>query len=180
MNRSFIWILSMVSFLSPSCCSAQTRDQASRAVQEDDIREAVLRYQMLGWASESGKPEKSSNYKDENVAAKHLNAQIYFVLVDGKDPTDEFLKSLADVPRTIKKASLAKQTKKSPGWVVDKKTKQPGIIFRTNEIRWTSETEAEVEGGYHCGGLCAAGDVFSVRYEAGKWKVVQARMKWIS
>jgi hypothetical protein len=72
------------------------------------------------------------------------------------------------------------QTKKFSGWVVDKKTKQPGIVFRADEIRWIKEGEVEVGGGYHCGGLCAAGDVFTVHLENGRWKVVAVRMEWIS
>jgi hypothetical protein len=58
-----------------------------------------------------------------------------------------------------------------------KKTKQLGIVFSADEIRWMKEGEVEVDGGYHCGGLCAAGDVFTVHFEDGRWKVVTARTK---
>ncbi len=75
----------------------------------------------------------------------------------------------------------AKQTKKPDGgWVIDKKTKQPGIIFSANAIRWLKDSEVEVDGGYHCGGLCASGEVFTVVLENRKWRVIADRMKWIS
>jgi len=60
------------------------------------------------------------------------------------------------------------------------KTKQPGIIFSANAIRWLKDSEVEVDGGYHCGGLCASGEVFTVVLENRKWRVIADRMKWIS
>jgi len=157
-----------------------TTEPRTRTATEDDIREAVLRYQMLSWGSDGDKSERNAANDNEKAIAKRLNARVYFVSLNGKDPTDEFLKRLQDIPRNIKKASEGKQTKSFPGWVIDKKNKQPGIVFSANEIRWTNENEVEVEGGYHCGGLCAAGDVFTVGFDEGKWKVLRVRMKWIS
>ena len=155
-------------------------DTAARAKQEDAIHEAVLRYQMQGWSSDGDKHEREATDPQERRIANRLNSRVYFLSVNKKDPSDEFLKRFQDFPRTIKKASEGMQTKKFPGWVVDKRTKQPGIIFSADEIRWIKEDQVEVDGGYHCGGLCAAGDVFAVRLEHGIWKVVEARMKWIS
>jgi hypothetical protein len=135
---------------------------------------------MLSWASDGDKIEKNAADANEKAIARRLNSRVYFVSVNGKDPTDDFLKRLQDIPRNIKKASEGKQTKRFPGWVVDKKTKQPGIVFSANEIRWINDNEVEVEGGYHCGGLCASGDVFTVGCDGGKWKMLSVRMKWIS
>jgi hypothetical protein len=161
--------------------AAQTGSEPrTRLAAEEDIREAVLWYQMLGWGSDGDKIERNVANDNDKAIAKRLNASVYFVSVNGKDPTDEFLRRLQDIPRKIKKASEGKQTKSFPGWVVDKKNKKPGIVFSANEIRWTNENEVEVEGGYHCGGLCAAGDVFTVGRNQGKWRVLRVRMKWIS
>jgi hypothetical protein len=152
----------------------------ARTGAEEDIREVVLRYQILSWGGDADKVEKNAATANDKAIAGRLNPRVYFISVNGKDPTDEFLKRLQDIPRNLKKASQAKQTKRFPGWVVDKKTKAPGIVFSANEIRWRSDDEVEVEGGYHCGGLCAAGDVFAVGFADGKWKVLSVRMKWIS
>jgi len=157
-----------------------SREDSRRAAQENDIREVVLRYQMLSWSSDGDRIENNAANDGDKAIARRLNSRVYFLSLQGKDPTDEFLKRFQDIPRTIKKASEGKQTKRFPGWVVDKKTKQPGIVFSANEIRWTKDDEVEVEGGYHCGGLCAAGDVFTIAFSDGKWKVLSVRMKWIS
>jgi hypothetical protein len=155
-------------------------EPTTHRVADADIREVVLRYQMLAWAGDGDKIETNAANANDKAIAKRLNTHVYFISVQGKDPSDDFLKRLQDIPRNIKKASEAKQTKRFPGWVVDKKSKQPGIVFSADQIRWTKDSEVEVEGGYHCGGLCAAGDVFTVGFERGKWKVLSVRMKWIS
>lgn len=151
---------------------------ATRGRQEDDIREAVIRYQMEGWMRDGDKNEKEAKDARDKLIAKQLNSRIFFVSVNGKDPSDEFLKRFQNIPRAIKKQSRVK-----PGlnrWVTDKDTNRNGIVFRADGIRWINESEVEVEGGYHCGSLCAAGDVFSLRLESGRWNVVQVRGKWIS
>ncbi len=64
--------------------------------------------------------------------------------------------------------------------VLDKKTKQRGIIFSADRIRWRGKDTAEVDGGYHCDGLCGAGITFKVKRERGKWVVKSENMSWIS
>jgi hypothetical protein len=156
-------------------------EEPSRATEEDTIRETVIRYQMDGWASSGDKMERDAKEPLDKCVAKHLNSRIYFVSVNGKDPSVEFLRRFQGIPRTVKKMSDARQTKKPDGgWVIDRKTKQPGIIFSANEIRWLKNNEVEVDGGYHCGGLCASGEVFTVILENGKWTVTADRTNWIS
>jgi hypothetical protein len=150
----------------------------ARAAQEDAIREAVLRYQMEGWARDGDKSEAEAQDANDKAIAKRLNARVYYLSVNRKDPSEELLKRFRDFPRTIKKVSESTHTKRL--WVADKKTKQPGIIFSADEIHWITDDQVEVDGGYYCGGLCAAGDVFTVNFDHGTWKVTKAVMKWIS
>jgi hypothetical protein len=174
-------IATILGWSTSGACNNSVADETSRATQEDAIREAVIRYQMDGWGSSGDKVEQDAKDPRDKYIAKRLNSRVYFVSVNGKDPSDEFLKRFQGVPRTVKRMSDAKQTKKPDGgWVIDKKTKQPGIIFSANVIRWLNDSEVEVDGGYHCGGLCASGEVFTVTLENGKWKVIADRMKWIS
>ena len=63
-------------------------------------------------------------------------------------------------------------TKRSPSHIVDKKTDKDGIIFRVGAVKWTSETHADVEGGYECGDLCDATEgSYSVTLQGGHWVV---------
>jgi hypothetical protein len=155
--------------------------KTNHATQEDAIREAVIGYQMGAWRGSGDKVERDAKEPRDKYIAKRLNSRICFVSINRKDPSDEFLKWFRGIPCTVKKVSDAIQTKDPDGgWVIDKKTEQRGIIFSANEIRWLKNTQVEVDGGYHCGGLCGAGEVFTVTLENGKWKVIADRMKWIS
>jgi hypothetical protein len=159
---------------------AQDSDPSKRAFQEAAIREAVIRYQMAAWVRQGDKNEKEGKNERDRALAKQLNFRVFFVSIGGKDPSEEFLKRFQDIPRVVKKKSRAQTNSLSMEWVTDKDTHQPGIIFQADEVHWTKENEVEVAGGYHCGGLCAAGEVFTVRLENAKWNVLQSRMTWIS
>jgi hypothetical protein len=154
---------------------AQARQQ-----QEDDIREAVLRKQMLEWARGGDKGESEAKTKTEKGIAHYLNFRTLYVSVGKKDPSDDFLKRFADIPRIVKKRSEAVVSKEERMPVVDKKTHERGIIFYVDSIRWLSDVSVEVEGGYHCDGLCGAGITFRLGLADGKWVVKDERMKWIS
>jgi len=47
-------------------------------------------------------------------------------------------------------------------------------------VRWKTPDSAEIEGGYHSDGFCAAGPTFSLERQAGKWAVVSEKMNWIT
>jgi hypothetical protein len=173
-------VLTVSVFVVSSARGQGAADAARHAAEENDIRDAVIRYQMEEWARQGDKNERDVKDKRDKAVAKQLNFRVFFVSINGKDPSDDFLKRFASVPRTIKKRSQAKMSSPNMEWVTDKDTHQPGIIFSAGEIRWTKESEVEAEGGYHCGRLCGAGDVFTVQLQNGRWRVIQKRMKWIS
>lgn len=175
-----IIILAIFVFAAAHARAQGTAGTGSHAAQERDIREAVIRYQMEEWARQGDKNEGEVKNKRDKAIAKQLNFRVFFVSINGKDPSDEFLKLFESVPRTIKKRSRAKMSSPNMEWVTDKDTHQPGIIFSAGKIRWTKESEVEVEGGYHCGSLCGAGELFTVQLQNGRWRVIQKRMKWIS
>jgi hypothetical protein len=124
--------------------------QAPKTLQEGDIREAVIRYQIKMW---------------------DLKAKVYFIAVNGKDPTEEFLRRFVDIELPVRKKSASKQKKDVVGWVVEKKTGKTGVIFDQNAIQWQSNTKVVVDGGYLCGGLCAAAGHYEVEYVEGRWTV---------
>lgn len=69
---------------------------------------------------------------------------------------------------------------KGPHTPVDKSTGKTGIVFDAEKLRWRNRNLAEVEGGYYCGGLCAAGITFTVKRENRRWGIESSRMHWIS
>jgi hypothetical protein len=64
--------------------------------------------------------------------------------------------------------------------VVDKDTGKSGLIFSVGAIKWISDTEAEVSGGYYEAGLSSSGNVYFVKRRDGKWVVTGDKMLWIS
>lgn len=158
----------------------QAQEAAKRSALEDDIREAVLQRLMQDWAHGGDKNEADAKDRIEKGVAKELNFKIFFVSVNHKDPTDDFLNRFQNIPRTLKKVSAAKISKGFRMPVVDRKTQQHGIIFSADSIRWLEETHVEVQGGYHCNGLCGAGYTFDLELENGKWIIKKEIMNWIS
>ena len=75
--------------------------------------------------------EQDAKDPRDKYIAERLNSRVYFVSVNGKDPSDEFLKRFQGVPRTAKRMSDAKQTKKpGGGWVIDKKNQTARDYFQ--------------------------------------------------
>jgi hypothetical protein len=114
-----------------------------------DVYEAVVRYQIKSW---------------------DLAANSYRVLVDGRDATRDSPRRFD--PLLVKGASSCrKDTKQKVSMqVLDKKTGKLSVIFDVEAIRWLTENEAEVEGGYLCGSLCMA---------AGNYRVIRDGTHWL-
>jgi hypothetical protein len=117
---------------------------------EDQIREAIVRYQ---------------------IAKENLKAEVYFLSVEGKDPGDSLLKRLADLNPPVKRKSFCKKTKDAVSTIVEVKTEKIGVLFEQGAIRRVSETKADVPGGYLCGSLCSANGVYHLTARDGRWVV---------
>lgn len=163
------------------CAAADGQKPATetKEVDEQDIFAIVIRNQMEEWYKSGDKNEVEAKTKIDREVSKNLNFRIFFVSIDGKDPSDEFVDRFRDIPRSIRKVSSAKP-EKGPHTPTDRTTGMTGIIFDAGKIHWLSKDVAELEGGYYCGGLCAAGITFEVERENGKWVIKSSRMNWIS
>jgi len=139
----------------------------------------VIRHQMEGWVREGDKNQAAAKDKIERDVAARLNFRVFFISINGKDPSDELINRFRDIPRSIRKIS-SERPRKGPHTPIDRTTGIPGIIFSADAIRWQTKDLVEVEGGYYCGGLCAAGITFKVERQNGKWLVKGSRMNWIS
>lgn len=168
----------VLSLCSPAA-AAQSAKEKLKFASEDDIREAVLRYQMEGWTTNADAGEREATDKTDKEIAARLNFHVFFISINEKDPSDSFMERFKDFHRTVKKASFSKVE----GWrntVVDKSTGEAGIIFNADKVLWRGPDSVEVEGGYFCDGLCASGETFKLRRKHGKWIVTGTKMHWIS
>ena len=156
--------------------SLAVADDAAKAKAEDDIREATFRHQFLHNAS--GVQQKAKVYflavgRNEDWD----DGSDGFMALDGADPSDEFLKRFADHKPVVKKKS---QGVVHLGEFKDKKTGEKGLVFGLGTIKWVSDTEVEITGGYYEAGLSASGNTYFLKKEKGKWTVTKEVRHWIS
>lgn len=145
-------VMLLAALLVPVAGVAQQQPaSASSAQQEDDVREAVFRYQF-----------------------KTLDFQVafFFISVDNKNPSQAFLDRFRENDPIVRGASDAKFEKKPVQGFVDKHTEKQGIMFRQEAVHWISDTKADVQGGVECGDLCdPATGVYHAERTGGHWDV---------
>ena len=125
--------------------------QQSKSDEENDIREAIVRYQVKNW---------------------DLAAGVYFLEIQSKDPSAAFLHRFDDLPKPVKGKSDAKEKKDIVGFhVEDRRTKKRGVIFDQGTINHLDDSSVEVEGGYVCASLCMASGIYQLRRKDGRWEV---------
>jgi len=171
---ALVWTVVLTTLLN---CQSPATDR--KAADEQDILASVIRYQMEEWVREGDKNQADAKTKSDRSIASALNFRVFFISLNGKDPTDEFLNRFRDIPRSIRKVS-SEYPQKGPHTPRDRTSDLTGIIFSADNVTWLNTDAVEVEGGYYCGGLCAAGMTYRVQREGGKWVVKTSRTKWIS
>lgn len=178
-TRLALTILFALAVFIPWGFSQNSPAVTGKSADEQEIYALVIRSQMQDWIRSGDDGEAEAKSKSDKAIATSLNFRIFFISINHKDPSDDFMNRFRDIPRTMKKISSA-QPDKGPHTPVDKSTQKAGIIFSVDSILWSDQDSAEVQGGYYCGGLCAAGITFSVRREDGKWVIKSSKMNWIS
>lgn len=150
----------LICFVCAASCAVP--DESTRAKAEDEIREVTFRYQFL-----------------HNASGLQQNAKIYFLAIADEhgDPTDEFMERFADDKPTVKKKS---QAKVGGDGVKDRDTGEIGLIFRVDNIKWVSDTEVEVGGGYYEAGLSSSGNTYFLKKQKDRWVVTKDVTHWIS
>jgi hypothetical protein len=98
-----VCLLAIAGLLSPAFCQGPTAD--TKLADKQDIYAAVIRHQMEEWVKSGEKNEAEAKTEEDKSVAQRLNFEIFFVSVEGKDPSDDFINRLSDIPRTIEKAS---------------------------------------------------------------------------
>ena len=163
----------LVFFLLIMGCSIDESDlfnESSQLSVEDSIREAVFRHQF-----------------EYNASGQQQTAQIYFISVmtlddstgywKNGDPSDALLKQFTDNVPPVK--PFSKCTYSISG-VFDKESGERGLLFQVGEIKWNTNDQVQVEGGYYEAGLSASGNTYYLKYMDKQWTVTRDVMHWIS
>lgn len=144
----------MICGLILSLIFAQTIRPDAKADAEDEIREAVFRYQF-----------------DQDATQQKPITKIYFIAIENKDPDEPFLKRFAGSTPIVKKASQSGYSKNGVDSVIDKTTGEAGVIFGVGKINWINENEVEVKASYHVANLFAGGCNYRVARQDTAWVV---------
>src|SRR5579872_2476598 len=81
----------------PWSCRAQGSDTLSSV--EEDVYALVIRSQMEQWIADGDKSIAEAKDAREKAIARQLNFQVFFVSVNGRDPSDSFMHRFADLPK---------------------------------------------------------------------------------
>jgi hypothetical protein len=130
-----------------------------RNKQEEDIAEAVFRYQFL-----------------HNASGRQQNAKVYFLSLRYRNPSDKFMQRFAGNTPVVDRVSDCTEDDD----IRDIHTEAPGILFRITTIKWITPSRVEVSGGYDEGRLSSSGNTYYIEKRNGKWVVVRDEMHWIS
>ncbi len=150
-------------FLLFALASVSLANDASHSSQEDDIREAVFRYQF-----------------EHNASGQQKDAHDYFLSIGEheSDPSEDFMKRFAGHKPPVRKASASRLN--TFGAVINRRTGQPGLLFSLGNITWVSEAEVTVYGGYSEANTSASANTYTATKEKGQWRVVKDEMNAIS
>jgi hypothetical protein len=166
-NSYWVWFFLIGIWGLTIACSPTTRltplvrVPADRGVEEDKIRESIIRYQIAHWYT-------------------NVEAEVFFVSVEDADPSPEFLQHFSGMPRRVEGESVADKPKGSQRWVLEKSTRKHGVLLFLNAIQWHSTDLVKVEGGFYCGVTCAASGEYQVQRKNEHWTVTNFEVHVIS
>lgn len=169
MKYKFLLSASLLLTLTIHTAVAQNK---TRAQQEDDIREVVLRY-----LAPDSKVSSSGAYAFKPRRYPKLKA--YYFQVEKKggwtDPSSQLLERFAQHNPPVKRGSEAYRNSNardiSKISIQDKKTRAPGVLFTLWNIEWLSQNEVNVVGSYFAGGKNFDQRRFWLRSEHGRWTI---------
>src|SRR5262249_24515746 len=114
--------------------------------------------------------------------AHKQRTRVYFLQMGGSsstsDPPEGFVDRFQDRRRPIRPVSACDPNMGYP--VIDKKTKDRGLIFRVTHLLRKSDTEIDVQGGYYEAATSASATTYRLMREQGSWKVVNEMAIWTS
>ena len=148
------------------CASCRTTPSSSSAV-HTDIAEAVFRY--------VAQPALRS---EEDSHELNLVHKVYFLRIDGRDPSPEFLRCLRDMNAPVKPLSSSVER---GAYRYDARTGERGAAFYIHDIQLIGRKRATAGVDLNPGGaLRASGSIYHLVMKDGKWVVVGEKLRWIS
>jgi len=158
-SLSVVWVPAILAVLFFTCgCAAapaptdKLSTSPARAAAEDDIAEAVFRYEF-----------------DHNASSIQRRAEKYCLSLPGERmPSTELLRRFEGNHPPV---GPADQCERKSG---------RNLFFRVLKLDWRKDNEVWVRGGYWEGNLSSSIELFRVVNEQGKWVVKGARMEAIS
>ncbi len=140
----------MAAFVAAPALQKST-NEPSRADQEDSIRETVFRYQFKNF---------------------DLLVAYHFISVNGKNPSSAMLERFHGAQPPVLSVSESERLKRPMKLIQNRNDYKQGALFNQGQIKWISDTKADVDGGFECGDICdEASGVYHVSRQEGKWVV---------
>jgi hypothetical protein len=151
MRRQILFAILLAAIAAAALPAQKNNGDSARPSEDDDVREAVFRYQFRNTG---------------------INLAYHFIAVDDKSPSDAFVKRFKDDDPPVRPISESRIEKKPIRTVVSKKDGQNGIIFRVGHIKWVSDAKADVNGNFECGDNCTGvTGVYHAVKQDGHWTV---------
>ena len=155
--KTTVPVLALCGLLLPGC----SKSNASKSSGDIDVQAAVFSYQF-----------------DHNGSLQQKNAKAFYLCIgeERSDPSAELMKRLTGGNPPVRKFSECTAT--GENGVLDKKTREPGVVLRVVSIKPISATEAEVKGDFFEGLGSAAGSIYNLSKSGGEWQVTNEKMEW--
>lgn len=131
----------------------------SKPAEEENIAEAVYRYQMQHCYRE-GPP------------------RVYFLQRAGKDPADKFMNRFKDAEPPVKKRSQIGNLDGGNEFM-DKETGKFAVLLGVDKIKRLGDDGAEVEGSCGAASWAAKGYKYSLTLEKDKWVIKEVEPTWV-
>jgi hypothetical protein len=129
----------------------KTSGDTPRPAQEDEIREAVYRYQFKNF---------------------DLLVAYHFISVNGKNPSAAILQRFKGEQPPVLPLSDCDRIKKPTRMIQNRNDLKQGALFNIGQIKWISDTKVDVDGGFECGDICdEATGVYHASKPENKWVV---------
>jgi|CZKC01.1.fsa_nt_gi hypothetical protein len=131
--------------------SQKNAGESPRSEQEDNIREAVFRYQFKNF---------------------ELLVAYRFISVYGKNPSAAMLQRFHGEQPPVLSVSESEKIKKPMKLIQNRNDYKQGALFNQGQIKWISDTKADIDGNFECGDICdEASGVYHASRQENKWVV---------
>jgi len=167
LRLAFIFVTGVLTL--PSACGRNNAEFAGFSV-EPVSRKPILANPI---ADEQEIYETIFQYRLEREGFKGT----LFLSINGKDPSDEFMRRFSRISRSLKKVSGSHY---SAGFLLDRSTNKIGVELFINNLTWTWPNTADVRGGRYCGGRCLDSGIYRLRKQNGRWAVEEYQILGIA